>query len=345
MLEHGGGLIAAARKYKRPLHEWLDLSTGINPIPYVVPEIPAEIWRRLPQDNDELLEAASAYFGTAALLAVSGSQAAIQLIPHLFERSRVGLMLPSYNEHKHAWIQAGHEIVEIQSNSSISAQCSQLQLDVLLLCNPNNPTGDLIDLQTIEECLSIMKKKQGTVLVDEAFMDSTPEKSVLPLLEQYQDNLIVLRSLGKFFGLAGARVGFVAASTQILSALTEKLGPWTISGPSRFVACHALRNTQWQESNRHFLKTTAKKLLDELASAKLPADGYTDYFAWVKHRNARQLHEMLCQAGIFTRYFAEPASIRFGLPATATESLRLRAELHELMENIAELSRSCSPCP
>jgi len=338
MLEHGGGLIAAAKIYKRPLHEWLDLSTGINPVPYVVPEIPAEIWRRLPQDNDGLMAAAGAYFGTNTLLAVSGSQAAIQLIPQLFERSRVGLMLPSYNEHKHAWLEAGHEIIEMQRDS-ISAQCSQLQLDVLLLCNPNNPTGDLIDLETIEKCLEMMKKKQGTVLIDEAFMDSTPEKSVLPLLKQYPDNLIVLRSLGKFFGLAGARVGFVAASTQILSALREKLGPWTISGPSRFVAGHALKNTQWQESNRHFLKANSKKLLNELAEANFPADGYTNYFAWIKHRYARQIHEKLCKASILTRYFAEPASIRFGLPATSAEFLRLRSELSKIE---VELSRSQS---
>ena len=334
MLEHGGGLIAAAKTYNRPIHEWLDLSTGINPVPYVVPEIPTDVWRRLPQENDGLLYAASSYFGTDSLLAVSGSQAAIQLIPQLFKRSRVGLMLPSYNEHKHAWLEARHEIVEIK-RSQISAQCAQLQLDVLLLCNPNNPTGDLIGIETIEECLSIIKKKQGSVLVDEAFMDSTPEKSVLPLLKQYPDNLIVLRSLGKFFGLAGARVGFVAASTERLSTLREKLGPWTISGPSRFVARHALKNTQWQESNRHFLKANSKTLLDVLAETNFPADGYTDYFAWVKHSHAKQIHEVLCKAGILTRYFAEPTSIRFGLPQTSEEFSRLKSEL----------SRFCIPCP
>ncbi|MDR3614512.1 MAG: threonine-phosphate decarboxylase CobD [Candidatus Obscuribacterales bacterium] len=334
MLEHGGDLIAAARKYKRPLPQWLDLSTGINPVPYEVPAIPADVWRRLPQDKDGLRYVASSYYGTDSLLAISGSQAAIQSIPQLFKRARVGLLLPSYNEHKHAWIQAGHEIIELQ-HAQINAQCSQLQLDVLLLCNPNNPTGDLIGIETIEECLSIMKKKEGTVLVDEAFMDSTPEKSVLPLLKPYPDNLIVLRSLGKFFGLAGARVGFVAASTERLSTLREKLGPWTISGPSRFVACHALKNTQWQESNRNFLKANSKLLIDVLAETNFPADGYTDYFAWVKHRHAQQIHEALCKAGIFTRYFPEPSSIRFGLPHTSDEFLRLRQQL----------SRFYSPCP
>jgi cobalamin biosynthetic protein CobC len=327
MLEHGGGLIAASKKYNRPIHEWLDLSTGINPVPYVVPEIPTEVWRRLPQDDDDLLEAAKAYFGTDHLLAISGSQAAIQTLPRLFEPSRVvGLILPSYNEHKHSWSQAGHQIVEI-CRSEITAQC--LSLDVLLLCNPNNPTGDLVDFETVEECLSLMKFRQGTVLVDEAFMDSTPEKSVLPLLEKYPDNLIVLRSLGKFFGLAGARVGFVAASPQTLSALREKLGPWSIGGPSRFVACHALKNRPWQESNRQFLKDTAKRLVAELTSTKLLPDGYTDYFAFVKHERAREIHHTLCQAGIFTRYFAEPESIRFGLPATMAEFSRLKTELLE----------------
>lgn len=345
MLEHGGGLIAAAQKYNRAAEEWLDLSTGINPIPYTVPEIPIEVWRRLPQNNDDLLDAAAAYYGVKNLIATNGSQAAIQTLPSLFKQCRVGMHSPSYNEHKHAWLEHGHEIIEIE-RSEIATQCLQLGLDVLLLCNPNNPTGELTTAEAIEKCLHSMKKTKGVVIIDEAFMDSTPEASVLKLIEYYPDNLIVLRSLGKFFGLAGARVGFVAGSTTMLQALEEKLGPWTISGPSRFIAIDALRNFEWQATNRVYLKEAAKKLCSALTAANFAVAGATDYFVWIKHSDAPELHDALCKDGILTRLFSEPPSLRFGLPASTDELTRLQQTLNQLNNTQKKpINRSYSPYP
>ncbi len=146
MLEHGGGIIAASKHYGIPIEDWLDLSTGINPNGWSVPEIPAAIWRRLPETEDGLIQAAAAYYQTNSLLPVSGSQAAIQVLPKLRSRCRVGVLAPSYNEHRYAWSRAGHAVENIAADELNAAIA---ELDVMVLCNPNNPTAVAFATETL----------------------------------------------------------------------------------------------------------------------------------------------------------------------------------------------------
>lgn len=142
MLEHGGRLRRAAQQYGIPLSDWLDLSTGINPNGWPIPVIPADCWQRLPEDDDGLLAAARHYYGNDTLLAVAGSQAAIQSLPRLRPKSRVGVLRPAYAEHGHSWQKAGHDLIELPADAdSINAAIESL--DVLILINPNNPSGTL----------------------------------------------------------------------------------------------------------------------------------------------------------------------------------------------------------
>lgn len=307
MLEHGGKLAAAARGHGIPIERWIDLSTGINPVGFPVPPLPPECWKRLPEDEDGLLAIAAEYYGTTQLLPCAGSQAAIQLLPQLRASCRVGILAPTYAEHGHAWQQAGHDVVFIDHDDP------DLTLDVLVLGNPNNPTGRLIDAKTLLDWHQTLSKRGGWLIVDEAFMDVTPEHSLsahagLP-------GLLVLRSLGKFFGLAGIRSGFVLAWDDVLEALREKLGPWHVSHPTRLVTKLALADAAWQAEQRLHLAVQSKRLAELLTRHGLPPTGSTTLFQWVCTPQAAEIHARLARLGILTRLFTQPASLRFGMPA------------------------------
>ena len=324
MLEHGGRLRAAAQHYGIPLKDWLDLSTGINPHGWPLPAIPPQAWARLPEDDDGLEDAARAYYGARFVLAVAGSQAAIQVLPQLRPCSRVAMLAPSYNEHAHAWCTAGHEVVSLPPAQYLehAAHC-----DVAVLIQPNNPTGTLFKHDALLNLYAHLRTRNGLLIIDEAFMDSTPEHS----FSQYahEPGLIVLRSLGKFFGLAGARVGFVLAEAALLTALQARLGPWTVSGPSRWIATQALQDTAWHAQTRKRLAAAHARLVQLLTDHDLTPHGGSTLFQWVCHPRAAELHTALARRGVLTRVFHAPASIRFGLPAHESDWQRLATALPE----------------
>ena len=326
MLEHGGQLRAAAARYGIPLADWLDLSTGINPIPFAPPPVPPEAWSRLPEEQDGLEEAAAGYYGTINILPVAGTQAAIQALPRLRSPCRVGVPRPGYAEHAHAWRNAVHEVKELRADE-IAAQMDNL--DVLVLMQPNNPTGGLcmaVDLLHWHEELAA---RGGWLVVDEAFIEASVAQSLIQAA--MPQGLIVLRSMGKFFGLAGARAGFVAAHPALLAALREALGPWCISGPTRHAVRAALLDKVWQEAAKKRLRQDGQHLVQLLRDADLQPTGGCSLFQWVQTERAEIMQQQLAQCGILTRYFAEPPSLRFGLPGSEADWLRLVAVLDQEM--------------
>lgn len=327
MLEHGGRLRHAARQYGIAEADWLDLSTGINPHGWPVPLVPDGIWQRLPQDDDELHAAAQACYGTAQLLAVAGSQAAIQALPLLRPPARVALVAPGYAEHAHAWQRCGHHVVGMTASEILQAGTTA---QVAVIVNPNNPTGKLFRREELLDLHAQLAARGGWLVVDEAFIDATPEYSLASACPR--PGLIVLRSLGKFFGLAGARVGFVLAEEEVLQPLAELLGPWPIAAPSRYVATLALRDTAWQDATRKALPLAAQRLVNLLNAHGLAPSGGSSLFQWVCCVSAASLHQQLAQQGILTRLFDAPFSLRFGLPRDETQWARLSAALENIMD-------------
>jgi len=325
MLEHGGNILQAAKHYGIPSQHWLDLSTGINPLGWPVPALPAETWRRLPETEDGLAEAAAAYYGTAWLAPVAGSQAAIQLLPALRPASRVGILRPSYREHAHAWTRHGHQLVELDEQAIAPALND---LDVLVLCHPNNPSGCRFSPDMLLDWRERLAARSGWLVVDEAFVDAEPALSIIRHVGE--PGLIVLRSLGKFFGLAGARVGFVAAWPALLAQLQELLGPWTVNGPARWIARHALRDDAWHGETRQRLMHDSQRLADLLLQYQLTPTGSTALFQWVRTPPAHNLREQLARQGVLVRLFSDPASLRFGLPGAPSEWLHLVSALASL---------------
>lgn len=324
MLEHGGQLRKAAERYGIPLAQWLDLSTGINPHSYVPPQIPQEIWTHLPQEQDGLEQAASAYYGTADLLPVAGSQAAIQALPRLRQPCRVGVLHPGYAEHAHAWKRCGHEV---RTLAQADIEAALPALDVLVLMQPCNPSGITFTADELRRWHAQLESRGGWLIVDEAFIEATELPSAIQA--QMPPGLIVLRSVGKFFGLAGARVGFVAAQPMLLDALRELLGPWCIPGASRFVAAAALLDRPWQTMTHQRLQHDGARLAQLLREAGLAPSGGCGLFQWAQTAQAESVHRRLAQQGILTRLFAEPTSLRFGLPGSDAGWQRLRVALSE----------------
>lgn len=325
MLEHGGRLLRAAQMYGMAPDAWLDLSTGISPFAWPVPPIPASAWQRLPEDDDGLVEAACAYYGAKHLLPVAGSQAAIQALPVLRQVSRVGVIAPGYNEHAHAWRRAGH-IVEALPGSVLLAEASRF--DVIVLIHPNNPTGDRFERAALLACHASLAARGGWLLIDEAFMDATPDDSLCH--EAHRDGLIALRSVGKFFGLAGARAGFVAAHPRLLERLHEQFGPWTLNGPARHVLMHALADREWQSAARDRLHAASSGLATVLSHHGLLPTAGSAFFQWWQDARAEAVHVALARQGILTRQFDSPASLRFGLPADESALQRLDRALSTL---------------
>ena len=309
LLEHGGNLRDAARAYGRPLEQWIDLSTGINPHWYPVPATAPNAWHRLPEADPALAAAACRYYGAPAMLPVAGTQAAIQALPRLRAPGRVIVAAPSYAEHAHHWGQHGHSLRQVpyaQLHDAVD------DCEVLVVCNPNNPTGARIAPELLLAWHARLAARGGWLVVDEAFADTENAPSLGT--HAGQTGLIVLRSVGKFFGLAGLRLGFVAAAPTLLNALAAMLGPWTVSGPAQQVALAALADTAWQQAMRARLQLEGERLRCLLARHAIAGSGCA-LFQWLPEDRAQDFHRHMAERGIWVRLFRHAArGIRLGLP-------------------------------
>ena len=330
MLEHGGRLHEAVRRYGIPREQWLDLSTGINPRVYPIPPIDPACWNRLPEDDDGLEAAAAAYYKNERLLLLAGSQAAIQTLPALFRPAAVACVSPMYEEHPQAWQHYGHKLRRLPGLARALAAATP----VVVLCNPNNPTATTIPRGELLEAAAQLNSRGGWLVVDEAFADHDPENCVTPLAGgEKAPNLITLRSLGKFFGLAGARVGALFAAPDVLERLRERLGPWPIANPSRAVARQVFEDQAWQAESRHRLITDSlrlKELLHPLGDVRRTA-----LFCTVQGEAGAvapacpdALFEHFARRAILIRRFETHRLLRFGLPGN-------EAEWQKLSEGIA----------
>lgn len=325
MLEHGGRLRAAARQYGIPLADWLDLSTGINPETYPAPVLDAACWNRLPEDDDGLEEAAARYYGNDRLLALPGSQAGIMGLPATFAPLTLACVSPIYEEHPHAWARAGHTVRRLPTLARALAAAAPL----VLLCNPNNPTATVTPRADLLEAAALLRRRGGWLIIDEAFADAEPENSLVALAGgETAPNLIVLRSLGKFFGLAGARVGFIFGAAEKLAAIREMLGPWPLAHPSRVVARAALLDAPWRQTAQRRLLAASQRLAALLAP--LGEVGRTTLFCTLRGVRPAALIELadhLARHAILVRRFDEHGLLRFGLPGAEEEWQRLEAAL------------------
>ncbi|MAO55620.1 MAG: threonine-phosphate decarboxylase [Rhodospirillaceae bacterium] len=322
-MPHGGDLAAWAGRYGRPVAEWLDLSTGINPVAYPLPDLAAETWTKLPQSAAlaALKEAAAKAYGASSpemLACAPGTQALIQVLPLLFDRRRVSILGPTYSEHASAWRQAGAEVTEVGDLPPPDRS--------LVLVNPNNPDGRTIAPDVLAAWARDAAGQGQILIVDEAFADVRPEVSLVPTMPL--GNVVILRSFGKFFGLAGLRLGFAVAAPDIVRRLETLMGPWAVSGPGLVIGARALSDGTWIAAERDRLAAAMVRLREMLTGAGAEIVGGTDLFVTVDHGAAPDLFDHLARAGILVRRFdAAPRRLRFGLPGDAGDWGRLEQAL------------------
>lgn len=305
-IAHGGGLITARRRFPDAPAPWIDLSTGINPEPYPVPQLPPDAYRRLPEPEDiRTLEAVAAQAYGAAdpamVVAAPGTQVLISLLPHVLRHDRVAVLGPTYAEHAAAWAAAGAVVSAVPDVAGLRSP------GVVVLCNPNNPDGRRVPNAT----LVALAAQVGLLVVDEAFADLEGPglAATLPA------NAVVLRSFGKTYGLAGLRLGFAVAAPNVAACIRRALGPWAVSGAAIAIGTTALANRMWIASVRKRLDTDAARLDAILEDAGLRVIGGTRLFRLTEAPDAAAMFERLGRAGILVRRFDDqPTWLRFGIP-------------------------------
>ncbi|MDZ7905520.1 MAG: threonine-phosphate decarboxylase CobD [Cypionkella sp.] len=319
MRDHGGNIGAAMARFGGGAADWIDLSTGINRAPYPMDDVPAAAWQRLPlaSDIENVLAAAAAHYGTnAPAMICAGAQAAIQMIPRLRAAGRAAVLAPSYNEHAATLAAQGWAVEAAQDLAAMTGA------DLAVVVNPNNPDGRVFSPAD----LMALRAKVGLLVVDESFADVAPHLSLLP--QAGADNLLILRSFGKFWGLAGARLGLVYGGAHDIDRLRDLAGPWPVSGPALHIAARAYADSAWADQTRARLAQDAANMDDLAQRAGWQVAGGCDLFRLYQTPNALAAQDRLARAHIWSRIFPYSDTwLRLGPPAGAAEWARLAAAL------------------
>jgi len=325
-LLHGGDLAAARRLFPDAPEPFIDLSTGINPHSYPLPQLPSEIFARLPEPTalDRLTAAAAQAYGApspAHVVAAPGMQILLPLVAALIPPGRAAVLGPTYSEHVRVAALVGHRAKEVTDIGPLKAA------DLATIVNPNNPDGRTVGKDLLLALADELRSHGGLLVVDEAFMDVGPAGASLGD-EVARGNIIVLRSFGKFFGLAGLRLGFALAPADLAARLNASLGPWPVAGPAIVIGEAALADLSWAEAMRESLGRGAVRLDEILTDAGLEVVGGTSLFRLVQMPAAVELFHHLGRAGILVRHFVQqPTRLRFGLPEREDGWNRLRMAL------------------
>lgn len=320
--DHGGSLGRAGALFPGAPKPWVDLSTGINPHSYPLFDLPATAFSRLPEDarTHELSALAARTYGApgaANVVCAPGTQILLPLVMALATPGRAKVLSPTYAEHRRAAALVGHEASETANFADL------FDCDLAVVVNPNNPDGRVTPRADLLRLARSLASKGGLLVVDEAFMDVGPHSESVTG-DMNLPGLVVLRSFGKFFGLAGVRLGFALADGATAARLSGQLGPWAVSGPTLEYGLRALADRDWQIGMRLQLVKDAARLDALLAGHAIPAAGGTTLFRYVRLPDAASLFDALGRSGILVRNFSHtPDGLRFGLPANGAEFDRL----------------------
>jgi cobalamin biosynthesis protein CobC len=331
LTRHGGRLDAARALYPDAPRPWIDLSTGINPTPYPAPRASTRERARLPelQQLSALETTAARAFGVDdpdRIIAVAGSEGALRLLPQVLPSARGAIIVwPTYSSHADAWQRQGAPVSRVDAIT----RASPVPGAVLTLVNPNNPDGVVTEPESLLEAHDRMAAEGGYLVVDEAFAEVEPSCSVAALAgsERYS-RLVVLRSFGKFYGLAGVRLGFLIAAPAIIARARASVGDWPIAADAIAAGLAAYADTTWAERARIRLRGAARRVDALLTRNELSVVGGTSLFRLARSPIAPIRFEQLLRAGILVRPFDHDATLlRFGLPHGTAAWQRLRDAL------------------
>jgi len=313
-LAHGGDLAAARLLFPGAPEPFIDLSTGINPHPYPLPTLAPDIFARLPDRSAirRLAAVAAAAYGapsTDHVLPAPGTQVLLPQVARLVRPGSAAILRTSYMEHMRAAELAGHDAHMVADVAELGAA------DLAVVVNPNNPDGRIVPRDMLLRMADELRPRGGLLVVDESFADVAPAGTSLAG-DVGTGNIVVLRSFGKFFGLAGLRLGFAITSPDLIARLDAILGPWAVSGPAVATGQAALADREWQANAVARLTDAALRLDRLLCGTGLKITGGTSLYRLVSSPQAPDVFNHLGRAGILIRRFDdEPTWLRFGLPS------------------------------
>ncbi|ARN74784.1 threonine-phosphate decarboxylase [Oceanicoccus sagamiensis] len=354
---HGGDIQSASQRFGIVPEQWLDCSTGINPDAYPIPDIPEKYFYQLPTHPLEILiSAAKKYYQVGHLLLAAGSQPLIEAIPAMRQPCRVAIPDVGYQEHIYHWQRCGHQVIQYSGfdTQTLNRLIIEGDVDCAVVINPNNPTGKVQSIASLKKWQKKLSVKGGWLIIDEAFIDTFNDafqneeanKSFAPYSEL--PGVVVLRSVGKFFGLAGIRIGFALAEKTFLEQLSARMVLWSVSGVSQYVAACALADRSWQQLARLRLLNHSQWMLSLLDSVFPQQKIYsTALFVSVKvdKTMAAAIAEALAKGGILIRQWPLPDGentlLRFGLLSAKDDRDRLAILLRQAVN--AEYDLLVSP--
>jgi cobalamin biosynthetic protein CobC len=325
LIPHGGDLAAARRRFPDAPEPLIDLSTGINPHPHPLPLLPPELFTRLPEPDalDRLAATAARAYGATAdqMVAAPGTQSLLAPVFSAVAPGRAAILGPTYAEHARVAALVGHRVEDVADFAALAGA------DLAVVVNPNNPDGRITPRDALLALAEEKRQRGGLLVVDEAFVEVGPA-CLSVAAEVGRGGLVVLRSFGKFYGLAGLRLGFALAAAPVAARLRAAMGPWPVSGPALAAGETALADAAWAEAMRELLARDAARLDRLLIDAGLKIAGGTSLFRLAHMPAAGSLADHLGRAGILVRRFAEaPTALRLGLPADEAAWQRLAMAL------------------
>lgn len=328
---HGGRLCVARALFPDVPQPWVDLSTGINPRSYPAPRASSSARNRLPEPTQlaRLEAVAAAAFGVTdpeRVVATGGTESALRLLPHVLGLQEAVIAGPTYGSHTDAWAQAG-ATTHATTDEELRAHATRSA--AVTIVNPNNPDGRIVDRAYLLSLHDALQVNAGALIVDEAFAEVVPQASVADVAgTQAAPRLIVLRSFGKFYGLAGVRLGFVVAAADIAIALRRLIGDWPVCGDALAAGLAAYADTRWADRTRATLERAARRLDRLLTSNGFEIVGGTSLYSLARAADARQRFTQLLAAGILARPFDHDETLlRFGLPSGRSAWDRLATAL------------------
>ncbi|TRC78979.1 threonine-phosphate decarboxylase [Mesorhizobium sp. WSM4307] len=327
-VDHGGSLGRARALFPSAPLPFVDLSTGINPHSYPLFNLPATSLSRLPEAGRarELTEIAASTYSApspANVVAAPGTQILLPRVASLVRPGKALVLGPTYAEHARAAAIAGHQVSEVSDFAALA------DADLAIIVNPNNPDGRVIERDRLLALAAGLRARGGLLVVDEAFMDVGPRQHSLAG-DVDQGGIVVLRSFGKFFGLAGLRLGFALSDRPTVELLQRQFGPWAVAGPALDYGIRALADIGWQDAMRASLAEAAARLDALFGRFGVPAVGGTTLFRYIGLPDAAGLFSALGERGILLRHFNDrPFVLRAGLPGSEVEWQRLESALAE----------------
>ena len=309
MIEHGGNIDDAINVYGGNESDWIDLSTGINPDCYPIPKILDADWRNLPTFTEiEKLESLIKFeFNTiSSVMLTPGSQLAISLLPILFKKQKVGILEPTYNDYFLSFKNAGFKVCSCKNLQEL------FKSKIAIIVNPNNPDGKNYQIKD----LLLLSKKVSLLIVDESFIEASEASSIISYINKKTNNIVVIKSFGKLYGLAGLRLGFIFSGESLINRFKKIFSFWPVSKVSIKIASKAIKDKKWMISSQKKLKKKAYILDEIMKSINFELIGGTNLFRLYSTPNSISSQRLLAKQFIWSRIFSYSNKwLRLGIPS------------------------------